>query len=60
MFALLLFTDVAAVDAIDAANPDVSSTDLVAIEPNRVPKIRFKLGICYRFVAIELKLKIIR
>lgn len=59
MFALLLFTDVAAVDAIDG-NPDVSSTDLVAIEPNRVPKIRFKLGICYRFVAIEWKLKIIR
>lgn len=46
---MLLFADVSVVDV----NPDVSSADLVAIEPNNVPNVRFRLGICYRFVSIE-------
>lgn len=48
MFAVALF----AANVADDVDPDVvSSMDLVAIEPNRVPKVRFRLGICYRFVS---------
>lgn len=48
MFAFALF----AVNVVDDVDPNVvSSIDLVAIEPNSVPKVRFRLGICYRFVS---------
>lgn len=47
---MLPCTDGAAVVDVD---PDESSMGLVVIEPNRVAKIRFKLGICYQYASIE-------